>query len=229
MDRYLEKFNIDNVKTVSLIPSKKNSVYLIKTAQKDYILKVYKLFGQKGFKREMNILRKVSPPLIPLVFASYKREAILIEYIEGKRIFDLQKEELTTKIIDRLIQWFYKFHLSLPGYIRGDSIPQNFIIKKDGSILGIDFEEAKRGDILLDIVEFSAFLLAWKRLKYEQRKDLAGYLISSWQRLMPYDIKPFLTIYFTKFFRKFYFFRKDKTILDFIQNIDEIVEIMLKF
>ncbi len=219
IEKYLNFFDLRG--SHSLIPSKKNNVYLIDNR---YILKIYSLFGKRGYTREVNILRKNSSPLVPTLYGSYKKEAVLLEYINGNRLFDIEEELFTHEVLDRLILWFEAFSRKNPGYIRGDSIPQNFILKDDGGIVGIDFEEAKRGDILIDIAEFSAFLIAWKKLHEKKRVELALYFIRKWQKISHYDIHPAIKRYMIKFFRKFYFFRKDPALLTYIEDIDLLIK-----
>ncbi len=219
IEKYLNFFALKG--PYSLIPSKKNNVYLIDNR---YILKIYGLFGKKGYTREINILSKSSPPLVPTLYGSYKKEAILLEHINGKRLFDIEEDLFTYEVLDKLILWFKTFSKKIPGYIRGDSIPQNFILKDNGDIIGIDFEEARKGDILIDIAEFASFLIAWKKLSEKKRVDLALYFIRKWQEISHYDTTLTLKRYIVKFFRKFYFFRKDSSILKYIENIDLLIK-----
>ncbi len=214
IEKYIKKFKIEGVLSTTFIPSKKNSVYLVKTKDKLYILKIYKLFGKRGFYRENFILKKDSDILIPRVINTYKKEALLEEYIEGQRLYDLNIEKFTPSLINKLTKWFYSFHRQLPGYVRGDSIPQNFILKNGGEIVGIDFEEAKRGDINIDIAEFAAFILAWKKIPQEKRLNIAHTFLIIWGEKTGYDLTPIYNIYLPKFFRKFYFFRKDSYLLE---------------
>ena len=220
-EEYLKYFGI-NPEELSLLPSKKNSVYLIKRGKDSYILKIYKLFGKKGFYREKWVISKNRPPLVPKIIDSYKKEVLLLEYIKGERIYDLPNSKFTPDLMENITEWFYKFHKENPGYIRGDAIPQNLILTKKGDIVGIDFEEARKGDINIDIAEFTAFILAWKRFEKKEAKKIAKESLSLWRKKTGYNIQPLIKDYLIKFFRKFYYFRKDKSLLDYIKNIDPL-------
>ncbi len=221
LKKYIEYFCI-NPEELALIPSKKNSVYLIKKGKDAQILKIYKLFGKRGFYKEKKALSVNSPPLVPKIIKSYKKEALLIEYIEGKRVYDLPNEGFTPGLMEKISEWFYRFHMRNPGYIRGDAIPQNFILTPEEKIIGIDFEEAKRGDIHIDIAEFTAFILAWRKFEQEEAQKIAKYFLMHWKKKTGYNTEALIKGYLVKFFRKFYYFRRDETLLDYIENIDRI-------
>ncbi len=223
---YLNSLGIPTYRIISPIFSKKNNVFLIETDTGKYVLKIYDLFGKKGFWREQKILSENKPPLVPLLVRSYKKEAILLSYIEGKRLFDLEISMITPMVLENLSEWFYRFHKENPGYIRGDSIPQNFIHTTEKSIIGIDFEEAKRGDIFIDIAEFAAFILAWKKHPWEERKRIAHTFVFFWGNSSKYRFPVFFKDYLLKFFRKFYHFRKDENIITLMDNIDELVQLL---
>lgn len=179
--------------------------------------------GKKAFYRERNIFEIEVPHLYPHLLGTYKKEWTLISYIEGKTLFDISTA-LNIDIMKKLANWFLEFEKVHPGYIRGDAIPQNFILTEDKHIYGIDFEEAHKGDPLLDIAEFVAFLIAWKKLPQDKADILSSYFIQTYQKGKQENIKAPLIKYLHKFFKKFYHFRKKTDLLLMAENTNLIVD-----
>ena len=159
---------------------------------------------------------------------TYKKEWALISYIEGETLFDIGTA-LDINIIKNLANWFLEFEKIHPGSVRGDAIPQNFLFAKNKHIYGIDFEETHKGDPLLDIAEFVAFLIAWKRLPQDKADMLSSYFIQTYQNGKQENIKEPLIKYLHKFFRKFYHFRKKNDLLLMAENTKLIVDNLYSF
>ncbi|NLA26406.1 MAG: phosphotransferase [Firmicutes bacterium] len=149
-----------------LMKSKKNRVCLVENSGQLYILKLYRAPHHLRASLEHRVLRKTfrEGPAVPQPLAFVDKKALLMKYIPGENLCDLLNRRCLPEYADKLARWFSAFHRCFEGpggktLLRGDSNLRNFIIRADGALCGVDFEEAAPGDPARDIGQICASIL----------------------------------------------------------------------
>ncbi|MEW5748327.1 MAG: phosphotransferase [Candidatus Thermoplasmatota archaeon] len=160
--------SLEKGRTGPMFQSKKNRVFRSTVAGESYVVKVYRGEWRERAAVEHGILvacrdRGVPVPeplaLLPGV--------IVMAPVEGRiagDVFDclfaacrgdvLGSEQ--ERLADLLVRWLASFHEAFGyGLARGDTILRNFIVTERGAV-GLDFEEAARGDTLSDLGQLCA-------------------------------------------------------------------------
>lgn len=151
--------------------SKKNRVFLSTVGGRRYAVKVFRGEWRERAAVEYGVLAdctargvKVPEPLALLegviVMAAIDGPVAgdvfdaLCASGEGRKIGSEQE-----RLADMLARWLARFHTAFGfGLARGDTILRNFIVTED-DVVGLDFEEAGRGDTLSDLGQMCASAL----------------------------------------------------------------------
>jgi len=193
----------EQIKFISQFPSKKNLVGLVNIHNKTQVVKWFQPCAKKQFlieQHQLSLLSKknLSPQLYEI---DNKHYIIFMEHIQGKNLCEmindphihiLKKEQA----LFHLVHWFLKFHTLLSndkGYIiHGDAHLKNFIINT--SIIGLDFEESKRGSPYQDIASLCVSILATDPMFTDEKIKLSHYIVNKYinnypenqERFQPY-------------------------------------------
>ena len=158
------------IESVSRLKSKKNTVISLKIHPKgvEPITLVAKMFIAGRFKNELSILRlSWSHGLaVPNVLEA-RDDVIVMSFISGETLVDRINRTFETHLIDKLAEWYYKYH-RVHEQIKGDPRLRNFIVHKD-QIFGVDFEESRKDFWMVDIAGVCASLLDTNPI-YDPRK-----------------------------------------------------------
>ncbi len=148
------------------LKSKKNRVYLVKNKEGRFVLKLYREPHHRRSAAEYRVLRKAFQKglAVPRPVAFIEKKALLMQHIPGDNLCDLLNRSCLAEYADKLARWYGSFHrrFSRPDgntLLRGDSNLRNFILREDGSLYGVDFEEAAPGDPARDIGQICASIL----------------------------------------------------------------------
>ncbi|NMD32734.1 MAG: aminoglycoside phosphotransferase family protein [Firmicutes bacterium] len=153
-------------KLLRRLKSKKNRVYLVESKEGHFVLKLYRAPHHRRSVVEHRVLQEACRKglAVPQPVAFIEKKALLMEYIPGENLCDLLNRRCLVEYADKLADWYGSFHrcFSCPGgefLIKGDSILRNFIVRADGSLYGVDFEETAPGDPARDIGQICASIL----------------------------------------------------------------------
>ncbi len=148
------------------LKSKKNRVYLVENRGGRFLLKLYRAPHHRHSAVEYRVLREAyrKKAAVPRPLASIKGKGLLMEYIPGENLCDRLNRSCLPEYADMLAAWFAHFHrcFGCPGGItmlRGDANLRNFIVHPDGTLFGVDFEEAVPGESDRDIGQICASIL----------------------------------------------------------------------
>src|SRR5690554_2174710 len=143
--------------------SKKNRVYLVENKDGRFVLKLYRAPHHRRSAAEYRVLRDAfqKGAAVPQAVAFIEKKALLMKNIPGEKHCDLLNRRCLIEYADKLARWYGSFHRLFrrpdgSTLLRGDSNLRNFILRKDGSIFGVDFEEAEWGDPARDIGQICA-------------------------------------------------------------------------
>jgi tRNA A-37 threonylcarbamoyl transferase component Bud32 len=136
----------------TLIPSKRNRVWVVETDVRPVILK-RSLCG-KG-EHEFNILSEARANGLDVPFPLHRSgEYLILEYIAGERCDSLINHMFSNDAAEKLASWLAGFHAGLSRngrpLIMVDSELSNFVMA-DGRVFGMDLEDASVGDPLEDL------------------------------------------------------------------------------
>ena len=171
-------------------PSKKNRVFLSTVDGRRYAVKVFRGEWRERASVEYGVLldcaaRGVKVPEPMALFEG----VIVMAPVDGPvasdvfdslcasgRGRDIGSEQ--ERLADMLARWLAQFHMAFGfGLARGDTILRNFIVTED-DVVGLDFEEAARGDTISDLGQICASALmtdpAFTAPKFAFAKRLAG-------------------------------------------------------
>ena len=153
-------------KLIKRLKSKKNRVCLVRNGRDAYVLKLYRAPYHRRSCAEHRVLKEARRGglAVPQPLAFIKNKALLMKWIPGENLCDALNRRCLPEYADQLAQWFSTFHghFKRPGgraMLRGDAILRNFIVHPDGTLYGIDFEEAKIGNPLEDLAKICASIL----------------------------------------------------------------------
>jgi len=143
---------------------------------------VAKLFVTDRFEIELQLLNACHErgPDVPEVLAG-KEGVILMSFISGELLVEAINRTFDSGLIDTLVAWYYEYH-TLHKLTKGDPKLKNFIYN-DGVIFGIDFEESRPGDWMLDIGGIAASLLDTTPVFDKRKRILAWHLLEQYLRL----------------------------------------------
>ncbi|MFW9794778.1 MAG: hypothetical protein ACFFEE_10775 [Candidatus Thorarchaeota archaeon] len=154
-EEYGEKVSL---KSIERLKSKKNIVLHLKLHSEEQVDVVAKMFVVDNFDIELRILKSSweKSLAVPEVI---KAEAgvILMNFISGNLLVDILNRTFRDEFVDMLAKWYYNYH-SAHEMIKGDPRLRNFILH-NGLIYGVDFEEARPANWMLDIGGTAASLL----------------------------------------------------------------------
>jgi tRNA A-37 threonylcarbamoyl transferase component Bud32 len=147
-----------SIKSVERLKSKKNIVVHLKIDTEKPIDVVAKLFVVDKFDIEQRILNSSWEKglAVPKVIKA-ENGVILMDFISGNLLVDTLNQSFNPELTDMLAKWYYNYH-SAHEMIKGDPRLRNFI-HHNGQIYGVDFEESRSADWMLDIAGTAASLL----------------------------------------------------------------------
>lgn len=164
-------FSLDELekgRTGPFFLSKKNRVFRSSVEGKPYVVKVYRGEWRERAALEYSILQDCRRKGVPVPApVSLLEGAIVMAPVDGPVAGDAfdglivppSRLGLTSeleRLADSLARWLAGFHIAFDFKMaRGDAILRNFIITDQESV-GLDFEEAVRGDTLLDLGQLCA-------------------------------------------------------------------------
>ena len=146
------------LKSIERLKSKKNIVlHLIIDVEKPVDV-VAKMFVVDKFDIELPILKSSweKALAVPKVIKA-ENGVILMDFISGNLLVDSLNRTFEPELVDMLAKWYYNYH-SAHDMIKGDPRLRNFI-HHNGRIYGVDFEESRSDDWMLDIGGTVASLL----------------------------------------------------------------------
>lgn len=119
---------------------------------------VAKLFVTGYFENELQMLVACSEHglAVPKVLAG-SQGVILMSFVSGELLVERINRTFDPELIDALAKWYYRYH-TVNGVLKGDPKLKNFIYS-GGMIFGVDFEESRPGDWVLDVGGIAASLL----------------------------------------------------------------------
>jgi hypothetical protein len=137
---------------------------------------VAKLFVTDRFENELQMLRACREHglSVPEVLAA-ERGVILMSFISGELLVERINRTFDPRLIDALAEWYYKYHAA-NGLIKGDPKLRNFIYS-DAELYGLDFEESRPGEWVLDIGGIAASLLDTRPVFDNRKRALAWRLL----------------------------------------------------
>ncbi len=151
--------------------SKKNAVFhiLLPDTNHDFVAK---LFVTDAFEKEVSILRKSAKDglLVPEVISAQNR-VILMTHIPGEPLVDLVNRTFDSSLMEALAEWYFHYH-TLHCEIKGDPRLRNFIYSEQG-VYGVDFEESRAGNWILDIGGIAASLFDTNPIFDTRKRNLA--------------------------------------------------------
>jgi thiamine kinase-like enzyme len=153
---------------------------------------VYKYFSDGDAWKEYAYLYLLAGLRVPGILARGNK-ALCLEYIKGDTLLERlerceRKRVPFSAYIDRLLIFLERFYAALPGHIYGDVNLRNFICAKNG-LHGVDIEEARPGDICVDIGKAAAYILTSGQSATEYKHEAAAYLIESAAQRLGLDIE----------------------------------------
>ena len=146
------------IKSVDRLRSKKNIVVHLKIDAKKPLDVVAKLFVVDKFDIELRILNESWEKglAVPKVINA-ENGVILMDFISGDLLVDTLNQSFEPRLVDMLAEWYYNYH-SAHDMIKGDPRLRNFI-HHNGQIYGVDYEESRPADWMLDIGGTAASIL----------------------------------------------------------------------
>ncbi len=143
---------------------------------------VAKLFVTDRFEKELQILRTCRDRglNVPEVLAG-EQGVILMSFISGELLVERINRTFDPGLIDALAQWYYKYHTA-NNLIKGDAKLRNFIYS-DAELYGLDFEESRPGEWVLDIGGIAASLLDTAPIFDNRKRALAWRLLEHYLAL----------------------------------------------
>jgi Ser/Thr protein kinase RdoA (MazF antagonist) len=172
------------------LKSKKNRVYLVENDAGRFVLKLYRAPHHRRSAVEHRVLQEAFQKgvAVPQPLAFIEKKALLMEYIPGENLCDLLNRRCLAEYADKLAGWYAAFHccFSQPGgrtLVRGDSNLRNFVLRQDGTLYGVDFEEAAWGNPAQDIGQICASILDTEPMFTPAKAALCRRLIARYGRI----------------------------------------------
>ncbi|MFX1483876.1 MAG: hypothetical protein ACFFCP_11900 [Promethearchaeota archaeon] len=146
------------LESVERLRSRKNIVLHLKLGTMSPTDVVAKLFVVDKFDIELQILKtswekSLSVPEV----INAKNGVILMNFLAGDLFVDILNHTFKIEYVDLLADWYHRFH-SAHGMIKGDPRLRNFLCLND-ILYGVDFEECRLADWMLDIGGIAASFL----------------------------------------------------------------------
>ncbi len=170
---------------VRRLQSKKNRVYLVENAAGRFVLKLYRAPHHLNSAREYQVLLRAyrCGVAVPRPCAFIEEKALLMEHIPGENLCDLLNRRCLEEYAEKLAAWFAAFHRCFRrgcgrALLRGDSNLRNFVMRGDGTLFGVDFEEAAPGNPLQDLGRICASILDTKPMFTPKKAALCRRLIA---------------------------------------------------
>jgi len=174
--------------------SKKHSVAQVSIQGKTRVLKWYAPGYKKNIEKENEILQKaVSSLQVPQVFEyDQDNNVLILEYISAENLCDYLNDDSKTleqkkKALCLLVDWFHSFHhqfmTKTSHFIHGDPTLRNFLI--NNKIWGVDFEESRPGEPILDIAGVCASLLTTDPMFTNEKNKLSQFFIQQYSAYAP--------------------------------------------
>jgi Ser/Thr protein kinase RdoA (MazF antagonist) len=173
--------SLEKGRTGPTFQSKKNRVFMSAVAGRPYVVKVYRGEWRERASIEYGILADCDEKGIPVPKPlALLPGVIVMAPVEGRiagEVFDCLSALSPGGVIgseherlaDQLARWLARFHAAFDfGLARGDTILRNFIVT-DQRAVGLDFEEAARGDTLPDLGQLCASSLMTDPVFTEQK------------------------------------------------------------
>ncbi|TFG15322.1 hypothetical protein EU537_01495 [Candidatus Thorarchaeota archaeon] len=174
------------IESAKRMRSKKNvTLDLIIDVGKDTLSHVVaKLFIEDGYLIERRVLAESTHNdlAVPRILATVPN-VILMEYISGIPLIERIHETYSMEEIDKLASWYHRFH-DIHNLIKGDARLRNFIMKDNSTLYGVDFEEARPGEWIIDIGGAAASLLDTDPIFDIRKQKLAWRLLDQYLLLI---------------------------------------------
>lgn len=173
-----------------LFASRKNRVFRSVFDGRECVVKVFREGSEEAAPKEFRILRDCSAAGVPVPGPiDCIGGAVLMEFVPGEPVSDLFDRLVAASDGQELSEGFQGLACDLAGWLsrfhsafgfetaRGDAILRNFLMA-EGGVVGLDFEEAARGDTLSDIGQLCASALMtdppFTQVKVSFARDLAS-------------------------------------------------------
>ena len=192
--------------------SKKNQAFLVKLdtlennrQNRQFVIKIYNEENKSKSKTEITTIIQLSDLgiSVPRV-KEYSNYYLLMEYIPGKTLLQIideviksnspmvKKDQDLNSIIEQLSNWFFKLHYytfesSVKGssLLKGDCTMKNFIVdERSQMIYGVDFEESRRDEPVIDIGSVCAAILTIKPMFSKLDFDLCRQFVQSYRECL---------------------------------------------
>jgi tRNA A-37 threonylcarbamoyl transferase component Bud32 len=220
--------DFEGLRVGEVFRSRKNRVFRIAYDDTICVAKVYPWANSKVASDEFDLLSRCFelglrvPEPLELV-----GNTIVMTYLDGVNVADAFEppphdeaaQEAAEKIpfdelSEGLADWLASFHKALDLKVRrGDTILRNFIQHR-GKIYGVDFEESRKGDILLDLGELCANILGMRPLFSSRNTMLTRAIISSYWEAIGRDRSDDLPEAIALGLEHYAKYRKDRKVLE---------------
>ena len=149
------------IESIVRLRSKKNLVlHIVYTSatESETSSLIAKLFVADTYQNELDRLSTSfeNGLTVPRIIAA-QDGVILMEFIQGEPLVDRINRTFELTTVETLAEWYYKYH-QIHNRIKGDPRLRNFIWN-NGQIFGLDFEESRKGNWMLDIAGVGASIL----------------------------------------------------------------------
>jgi aminoglycoside phosphotransferase (APT) family kinase protein len=166
----------------TLIPSKRNRVWVIETDVRPVVLK--RSLSMRG-EHEFEMLSKARGNGLNVPLPLYRSgEYMVIEYIAGERCDSLINHMFSNEAAEELARWLAGFHqcFSKDGrcMIMVDAELSNFVMS-DGRLFGLDFEDVVAGEPLEDLGCLISSILGSEPLFTPIKFDLCKRLLETYE------------------------------------------------
>lgn len=170
--------------------SKKNRTFLVREGESLLVLKLYRSPHLHRSAREHRVLGETHGGgiAVPRPLAFTEGRALLMEYIPGENLCDLLNRRCRPEYVDKLARWLASFHRCFrrpdgSTLLRGDANLRNFILHPDGTLHGVDLEEAAPGDPWKEIGQICASILDTAPMFTPEKAALCCRLIARYRRI----------------------------------------------
>lgn len=186
-------------KLIKTFKSKKNIVCLFKKNDSFFILKWFSQRINTYFSQENYVLSQKNTPFLKpyLMDKNDEYHFFILQYIQGDNICDVIndptiKTQQKITIINQLAEWFSLFHSyfqdSVSSLIHGDAHLRNFILTRDQTLYGVDYEETCNGEPITDISNLCASILTTKPEFTKEKNHLVQHFIETYENLCGYNL-----------------------------------------
>ncbi|MHA3963748.1 MAG: BUD32 family EKC/KEOPS complex subunit [Candidatus Thorarchaeota archaeon SMTZ1-45] len=177
-----ESFGEISLDSATRLRSKKNVV--LRLVVRSPLPEAYENLVTKMFisDRYQNELERLQVSLreglnVPEIIAA-RDGVILMTYIPGDLFVTRINHTFDSYLVDQLALWYYQYH-AIHEMIKGDPRLRNFICTNEG-IVGLDFEESRKGHWMSDIGGVAASLLDTDPIDDIRKRKLAWRFLTSY-------------------------------------------------